>query len=459
MERDLESHRATLDLPYCFTDGAHALIDAWVKSCAELGHDVEVGVYFSSSHAIHAEWHRDENHNFTFQLLGQKDWLHLPAADVRAHGARPDGSRGMFDAPRNRAELHAVRAQAGPAGCGCVSMAPGSVLYLPPGHWHRVVPVAGPCVSVNLRVGQLLRARWLCEALFAALSAAPFDGHDAPTRALGRGAMQPAGSRDFGAAAPSAAMDLLIAGVRRTLPQLLASCPLPRALPCERALSNGLERAARLSFLAERGCLAPAAEVAPSARLRPSALFALVLKQRGADKLLVHMTAASALSGTEFLRFTVHCGARLEAGLSLLLVAAGGDSPTVAELCAACERAGGGGGGRAAGRPASCELVELLRALVYARALARCGEKAGVGGQQASAAEARPPRPEPSPPAVRTERQARAGKRAASELELSGAGAGRDAQPARRGAGAASRGEATAGGAGGRRPWTLTPGR
>lgn len=398
MERDLESHARTLDLPYCFTDGAHRLSDAWVSACAELGHDVEVGVYFSNSHAIHAEWHRDENHNFTFQLVGQKDWYHLEGDTT--HGARPDGSRGMFDAPRNRAE-HAARAPpAGLAGCPCVSMAPGSVLYLPPGHWHRVVPVEGPCVSVNLRIGQLLRARWLCEALFAALAAAPRDGPDAQLRALGLAAMQPLGGCDFGGGGdpslsvstlpafgsrPPAAMDEVVDGVRGTLQRLLSTCPLPRALPCERALSNGLERAASLAFLARRGCLAPAAELTQTARLRPSALVAITLKARGAGELLVHLTGASSLTGIEFLRFAVHCSARLAPALALLLAqraaVGGGMPPTVAELRAACPPPeargtaggrrghGGGGGVGGAAMAAEQELGELLRALLYMRAL------------------------------------------------------------------------------------------
>ncbi|KAG8471217.1 hypothetical protein KFE25_009638 [Diacronema lutheri] len=354
MERDLETHARTLDLPYCFTAGAHRLSDAWVSACAERGHDVEVGAYFSNSRTIHAEWHRDENHNFTFQLLGSKDWYHT-SAEAPDRGARPDASRGMFDAPRNRAEQLARAPPAGLAGCACVSMAPGSVLYLPPGHWHRVVPVAGPCVSVNLRIGQLLRARWLCEALFAALAAAPHDGGGALARELGVAAMCPAGTVDFGASAPSGAMRELAASARDALPRLLRACPLPRALPSERALSDGLERGASLSFLVARGCLARTSDVGPDASMRPSALVALALKARGADRLLVHVTGASALTGTEFLRFSVLCAARVEPGVRLLLEPRGS---TVAQMTNAV-------GAGAAAR----ELVDLLRALLYAGAL------------------------------------------------------------------------------------------
>ncbi|KAJ1634609.1 hypothetical protein T492DRAFT_972128 [Pavlovales sp. CCMP2436] len=183
MERDLLTHSRTLDLPYCFTDGAHDLFDAWVRECAGLGHDVEVGVYMSNSHEIRADWHRDANHNFTIQLKGTKDWFHIPADSSSA------GSRGMFQPPRNRAEQLARAPPAGLAGCECFSLAEGSVLYLPPGHWHRVETVQGPCVSVNLRIGHLPQARWLSEVLFASLAAAPNDARSGSTRHLGKSAM------------------------------------------------------------------------------------------------------------------------------------------------------------------------------------------------------------------------------------------------------------------------------
>ena len=99
MERSLDAHGRTLNLPYCFCDGARALHTAAVLAFGEYSNDIEVGVYASNQGGDVAEWHCDANHNFTIQLTGTKDWHVICGGDRRA-----EGSRGMFDTPRNRAE-------------------------------------------------------------------------------------------------------------------------------------------------------------------------------------------------------------------------------------------------------------------------------------------------------------------------------------------------------------------
>ena len=144
MARDLDSHSRTINMPYCFCQGALDLYDAAVSTFGDLSNDIEVGVYISKAGGDVAEWHCDANHNFTIQLTGTKEWHVLPAGDNCMNS-----SRGMFDAPRNRAEQGQVLPSMRSA--TVYSMQPGSVLYLPPGEWHRVraLALAARCPHVE----------------------------------------------------------------------------------------------------------------------------------------------------------------------------------------------------------------------------------------------------------------------------------------------------------------------
>lgn len=162
LERDLDASRKTLNMPYCFCEGALQLSSAFIACCGHLANDVEVGVYFSDVGGDVASWHQDNNHNITIQLYGQKEWHHQPGT------LAADSSSGMFDAPRNRCEqLH--RMSQPTAQSSCFNLAAGSVLYVPPGWWHSVVPLEGGSVSVDIRAGSLTHARWVSEALYVSL--------------------------------------------------------------------------------------------------------------------------------------------------------------------------------------------------------------------------------------------------------------------------------------------------
>ena len=90
----------TMNLPFCFAPGAVALREAFVASeLGEHANDVECGVYLSRLGGSEAEWHLDDNHNFTIQLTGQKDWHVIPRGD-----AHPVNSVAMAQPPRNRHE-------------------------------------------------------------------------------------------------------------------------------------------------------------------------------------------------------------------------------------------------------------------------------------------------------------------------------------------------------------------
>ena len=118
--------------------------------------------------ATFAEWHSDANHNFTIQLTGVKDWqvVDLPE-DPTSLLLRGERSRGLFDAPHNRAEQ--LLGTTATAAAKSYSLAPGSVLYVPPGHPHRVVPSAGGSLSVDVRIGHISHAKWVSEVLYASL--------------------------------------------------------------------------------------------------------------------------------------------------------------------------------------------------------------------------------------------------------------------------------------------------
>ena len=178
MMQDLDSGRKTLNLPFCFCEGAKQL----VLQAASLfhSHDIEVGLYISKVGGDIATWHYDDNHNFTIQLQGSKEWK-------LAYGDCSIGNRGIQDHSRNKFEseclmphfysnsIHRVPYPVNRDGlpnrlieysCGISELeedmkAPqnhwigtGSLLYVPAGHWHMVTPVASDpyCISVNIRM-------------------------------------------------------------------------------------------------------------------------------------------------------------------------------------------------------------------------------------------------------------------------------------------------------------------
>jgi ribosomal protein L16 Arg81 hydroxylase len=129
-----------------------------------LVNDIEVGVYLSAAGGAEAGWHYDNNHNVTIQLYGSKDWHTMPSGNPNVIS-----SRGMADPPRNAHEQRDVVPS--PASATCTRLTPGAAIYVPPGHWHRVVPVEDDprCLSVDIRVASATQARWVCEELFAGM--------------------------------------------------------------------------------------------------------------------------------------------------------------------------------------------------------------------------------------------------------------------------------------------------
>ena len=107
MVNDLNDNKHTLNLPFCFTKGAMELKNSILKHVfqgqrykVDMGAamDIEVGVYISRKGSAEAAWHYDNNHNFTFQLYGSKDWHTVD----KGNNKNVISSRGLLDAPRNR---------------------------------------------------------------------------------------------------------------------------------------------------------------------------------------------------------------------------------------------------------------------------------------------------------------------------------------------------------------------
>ena len=175
----------TLNLPFCFTRGASQLkndilrraynADDEREGALECANDVEVGVYVSPEKGAEARWHHDNNHNVTVQLWGVKEWRTSPSGNPNVLT-----SRGLNDPPRTMYDKHALH----PPNLTdhlVTRLAPGQAIYVPPGEWHRVIPIetdptVGSCFSVDVRVASVTHARWTCEALFASMTCGGIPG-------------------------------------------------------------------------------------------------------------------------------------------------------------------------------------------------------------------------------------------------------------------------------------------
>ena len=173
MVNDLNNNKHTLNLPFCFTKGAMELKNSILNdvfqgigaNLVDMGAaiDIEVGVYISRKGSAEAAWHYDNNHNFTFQLYGSKDWHTVDEGNNK----NVISSRGLLDPPRNRTEQQSRTPDLSKE--RTTHLIAGRAIYIPPGHWHRVVPVdADPvCLSVDIRIASVTTARWMCENIFA----------------------------------------------------------------------------------------------------------------------------------------------------------------------------------------------------------------------------------------------------------------------------------------------------
>lgn len=355
-QSDLDQRRSVI-LPFCFTPGALDIKRAFVRDCSGYGNDIEVGMYFSRPGVEPAPWHYDGNHNVTIQIVGEKDWHYSPG-NPNTLG----GSRGIFDAPGNFLEQQNSIPNTGRAGSGrslnrvlrCFSLRPGSVLYVPPGHWHSVHPVKGECVSVNLRVANLVHAKWISEVLFASLISV---ARHQPVPMI----VKPPDFQGF-----SNSIQGQVDLATQQLPAAMRRCRPPRCFPFEEEYSDGLRLGASLAYLVAQNFVIDSLPP-DDIMVEVSPLVSILPKERDENSLVIDLRSVSSLTGSEYLRFSLHCGAAL---LEVVDRLACHGKARVSELKSAC-----GGSERKQKKRRRRELqdkddaVLLLRVLLHANVL------------------------------------------------------------------------------------------
>jgi len=219
----------------------------------------------------------------------------------------------MQDLPRNRFEQQCHIPSTGAESSTCYNLRPGSLIYVPPGHWHQVSCVAGNSFSVDLRVGSILQSRWICEAIFAGLLDA---FHDVGASSAGKPVLA-VGPADFALSnGLGAGVVEQIQHIKEHIDEFVQRTPVPRCFPFQIEHSDGLRTGATLEFLERTGFLA--APLEPRSTIVMSGLVAMALKVRDSDTLLVQLTSVSSLTTMEYLRYTILCNAAVVAAMSML---------------------------------------------------------------------------------------------------------------------------------------------
>jgi hypothetical protein len=307
LQAQVEAGRRTVCLPFCFAPGAIDIKRSFIDLMGSRGYgnDIEVGVYFSRIGCEPAYWHLDPNHNITIQLKGAKDWL-LSPGDPHTLA----GSRGMRDAPGNFLEQTLAIPNTGTQQRDCTSLGEGSLLYIPPGHWHSVVPSHGDSFSVDLRVATVTHAKWLSEVLFAH-SQLPLR-RALPSRPA---ALAPADYAPSCGSAPVLTSQAVAAG--DAMRAAVHACPPLRAFPFQPTQSDGMVMGGTLQFLVAQNFSLPQpratflAALDAQAHVSVNPMVAIEPKKRDASELLLSLRSTSSLTGAEYLRYNLLCHADL----------------------------------------------------------------------------------------------------------------------------------------------------
>ena len=351
MMEDLNNNGHTLNLPFCFTEGAMALknsiLNEAFRGCFLGGGwladdpvpnffpvmDLEVGVYITRAHGAEATWHYDNNHNFTFQLYGSKDWHTVEDGN----NVNVIGSRGLCDPPRNRAEQ--VNRTPNFSKERITRLEAGMGIYVPPGHWHRVVPVTEDpvCLSIDIRIASVTMARWLCENVFAKFMCEPSFGYIKDTGqnetleqdvAIGWDKYRYLHPRRF----PGDSLHTCLSRHVEHLKAVLSGdwryrfCDPPVAMPFEPDLSDGMDLCASLEFLIDKkltaeessydrnrifGLTQLAKEMKEGLYVRRWKValtpFVAVTKKKADDGVVMHMRHTSGLTNMDYQRYGILC--------------------------------------------------------------------------------------------------------------------------------------------------------
>jgi len=393
MNKDLDEDGKIVNCPFCFCTGADALRSSFIELCGGFGNDVEVGVYFSKLGGEALDWHFDNNHNITVQVCGAKDWRLLPGSP---NTVASRGMQGLAKAPKNRYEQQCGIPPTSARDYTCASLRPGSVIYVPPGYWHAVTPIGGEdSFSIDIRVGNVLLCRWICEAIFSGLLGSFYSGNgSAPS---GGSELLAVGPEDLGFGQPVGG-----AGVKRQLCHLASSrnleamllrCKLPRCFPFQAAHTDGLHKGATLAFLKRKRFLLPKTVTLAGATIGVNGLISMLLKRRDERTLIIEIFSESSLSTMEYVRFSLLCDIALHNAVDLLV---GEGLVPMGELRERCGN--------------HKDLAVLLRVLLHANVLylepdPGPGQGGGAGCPPPVAADPVRPRPPPLPKLGRRKRK------------------------------------------------------
>eukprot|EP01061_Rhynchopus_euleeides_P010043 TRINITY_DN1937_c0_g5_i1.p1 TRINITY_DN1937_c0_g5~~TRINITY_DN1937_c0_g5_i1.p1 ORF type:complete len:489 (+),score=151.30 TRINITY_DN1937_c0_g5_i1:142-1467(+) len=299
--RDLESSyeegRKTLNFPLCFTEGAQQLRNAFLTTFRDCGNDVEVGVYFSRPGGETAPLHSDNNHNITIQVSGQKEWTCCEG------NPNTTTSRAYLEPPRNGYE-QATRSAVKPdtPNLKTYLLNPGSVIYLPPGHWHAVKSVGSEnSFSIDLRVGNVLKSKLLCEMMYSGLL------QHFNEKGSFECSLEPGDFNGFGN------LEGMMAVQMKHVVQNMAICMhqtrLPRTVIPRAELSDGLQRGCRVEDVLSQipkqfqsGLL----KQSDSCTVRLNPLVATSMKTADSDYVILCLLAESAISSMEYLRMSLY---------------------------------------------------------------------------------------------------------------------------------------------------------
>lgn len=356
MEDDLDIGR-TLNLPFCFTPGALEMKSAFIEQGTGKGNDIEIGVYVSKYGGETTSWHFDNNHNITIQLYGEKDWHHIPGSSSTV------SSRAMQGVARNRFEQLCRIPPTGNGGndndeITCQNLRAGTVIYLPPGHWHQVRTASGKSrsFSVDIRVANMLQSKWICEAIYAGLLEDFYVAADE----IGNRRGSFISERDFRDGALSDGVEQQKSHLTANLEQMLQCSKPLRWIPFQRRYSDGMNTGGTLSFLKEKSFIS---DIVPtrSSVIGVNCMVAISLRCRASSsgsKLLIDLRSESALTTMEYLRYTLICSKALYTAVDLLRT---GGLVTVGELHDHC--------GEVGSVRIHPELSILLRVLIHANVL------------------------------------------------------------------------------------------
>jgi len=222
------------------------------------------------------------------------------------------GSRSMQDvtrAPLNRFEQQRAIPPTSHGNYTCFNLREGSVIYLPPGHWHQVSTADGNerSLSADIRIANVLHSRWICEAVFAHLLERFCKSNQSFS-------VSPA---DFAEGGLSEGVEKQAEHVMTSLPSMLRHCRLPRWIPFQSCHSDGMNLGATLAFLREKQFMT--AQVGKSSSvIGVNPLVALTLKLCNGRALVLHIRSESSLSTMEYLRFTLLCDIALYDAVNFL---------------------------------------------------------------------------------------------------------------------------------------------